>query len=336
MTVATDRFVRQRATFKLQAAPGGDGMTVTGHGVTWGTYNSWGRVFLPGAFQQSIAEISAMKPLVMGFEHSMMAAFQPIGKWTTVSEDDIGLFLSGRISDTSLGRDAAVLLGDGAITGLSIGFGLDDDDYYIAGPNERFQYAGIVYQYPDWTTYVYDCDLVECSIVSTPADEDARVMAVQSALGSAQKALPALRQGATWEDAAYSMALIMGGRGSAAFADLPALEHRALFQRITAVYQQHGKTPPAYDRSPNYATVEFRNDERELFHDRYLQKSLDTVIAGAAGVRGTLSEDTRAVAHRAIQALQPLVQGVHSADLATALRELNEIAQTNPLFEGNL
>lgn len=51
------------------------------------------------------------------FEHQ-----DTIGRITETRSEEDGLYITARISDTSLGRDARALIMDGAITGLSIGF----------------------------------------------------------------------------------------------------------------------------------------------------------------------------------------------------------------------
>ena len=51
------------------------------------------------------------------FEHA-----DTIGRVTEAHSETDGLYITGRISDTALGRDVRTLLLDGAITGLSIGF----------------------------------------------------------------------------------------------------------------------------------------------------------------------------------------------------------------------
>ena len=48
---------------------------------------------------------------------------QPIGVWDEVREDAKGLWVKGRIlTDVARGREAAALIGAGAIDGLSIGY----------------------------------------------------------------------------------------------------------------------------------------------------------------------------------------------------------------------
>lgn len=278
---------------------------VAGLASVAGNLNSYGEVFVPGAWVDTLAQKNDRKPLPMGLYHR-----EAIGRWVEHADTADGLDLAGPISDTTAGRDAATLARDGVITGLSVGFW--PTVYQFADPGERctFQtpYGERSYEFDEYIVYIVRAELLEASLVIAPSDDEAR-FEVRSALAQARRALPALagehdqRGAPTWEDAAYSMALLMGGRGAAAFSELPDLEHRALFERVAAVYRQRGKTPPEYARHPTYRDVEFRHDEREVFHDRYLRKTIDQLCSGLSGVTGPLSERTREAADRAADAL---------------------------------
>jgi hypothetical protein len=207
-----------------------------------------------------------------------------------------------------------VLVRDGAINGISIGY--LPAEVQFAGPDERvsFQtpFGERSYSFPDFTVYITRvAQLAEASLVTAPSDDEARLTQVRSALQKAERALPALRlrADAAWEDAAYSMALLMGGRGAGpAFADVPDVEHFKLYARISELYERHGKTPPPYERRPEYAAIEFRHDERAIFTDRYLRKQLDSIVAGIAGVDGPLSLETRERAAQARDHINELLE----------------------------
>lgn len=69
-----------------------------------------------GAFAKSIAE----KMPVMLWQHD---SAEPIGVYESIREDDIGLWIEGRLLlDLEKGREAYILLKNQAIRGLSIGF----------------------------------------------------------------------------------------------------------------------------------------------------------------------------------------------------------------------
>lgn len=301
----------------------GDQTIVSCIAVAWGSRNSYGEVFVPGAFADDLATHSDRKPIVMGLYHD-----RAIGKWSAASEGEAGLALEGPISDTSDGRDAATLVRDGALTGVSIGFFLDQ--YQYAGPGERvtFQtpFGERSYVFDDYVWYVLKARVVEASLVMAPSDDDARIVDVRSA---AVRALPALRdlEHADWDDVAYSMALLMGARGAGSFADLPDGDRREMYAEIAGAYQRHGKTPPDFTPSPSYGDIEFRHDEREVFHDRYLRKSIDAVVAGASGASGPLSAGTREAAQRAVEALTPLLapEQAEGSQLARLRSELDAL-----------
>lgn len=316
----------RRRTFEFRALGEGDTTTLAGHASVWGSLNSYDEVFVPGAFERTLAEKSDRKPLVMTLEHRTA-----IGRWTEHREDDVGLYLSGAISQTTAGRDAAILARDGVLTGLSVGFGWDFT-YRLGAPNEEVSFdtsrGKVTYRFDQWVTYLLDVDLVETGLVTAPSDDEARLTEVRSKLEQARRALPGIADDASWEDAAYSMALLMGGRGSAAFQDLPEAQHRQLYERIAAHYQRHGHEPPPYERSPIYDRVEFRHDEREVFTDRYLRKSLASVVAGVAGVTRPLSGDTREKAQEAVSTLQALIDRDRAPALLADMQAALERAKT--------
>lgn len=328
--------VPQRAIFRgAQAAASTDSAGVTTiemRAVGYGTLNAYGRVFVPGAFAQSIAALSQTldeKPIPIGWMHDV-----PVGKFTQLEDAADGPHLRGALSKTSLGEDAATLVRDG-LTACSVGFGVQDyDDLQLAEPGEtctfETPYGTFTYTFQDWVLYVVEAQLMECSLVLVGADDDSRVVAVQSLLAKAQKALPAIaKQEPSWEDVAYSMALLMGGRGAAAFQELPELEHAQLYTKLAAAYRQHGKNPPAYSRHPKYDDVAFQHGEREVFGERYLQKNLRTVQAGAGGLAGPLSDETREEAERTIDALTALTrrdqQEADPAGDATPTRSVDDV-----------
>ncbi|HEX6020620.1 MAG TPA: HK97 family phage prohead protease [Solirubrobacter sp.] len=302
--------VRPReAVFPFRAASNSDTTTIRGYASVFGVRNSHAEVFVPGAFSDTLQRVSDTKPLVMGYLH-----VDPIGKWDERAEDEHGLKLGGPISKTSKGEEAATLVRDGVLTGLSIGFWPRLE--YFADPGEEVTFdtpfGKVTYQEDRYTWYVVRADLVEASLVIAPSDDEARLTEVRSVevLDRAARAMPALRGGEhDFDDIAYSMALLMGARGAGAFADeLDDSQRRALYERLAKGYERHGKTPPEFDARPDFKNVNFAHGERELFHDRYLRKGLDAVVAGAGGASGPLSAETRDAARRAVAALEPLTR----------------------------
>lgn len=217
----------QSSAITVQDADGDvDAATTIGcYGVGYGVENAYGRVFVPGAFAESIQELNASldtKPLPIGWMHDI-----PIGKFTTLRDELKGPYLEGQLSGTSAGQDAGVLAADG-LTAVSVGFVAQVYQWADKGELVSFDtpYGKKTYQADDYVLYVVKAQLVECSMVLVGADDEARITVVQSLLEKADRALPGLATDASWEDVAYSMALLMGGRGASAFQELPELEHR--------------------------------------------------------------------------------------------------------------
>ena len=88
----------------------------TGYGSVFDVVDDWGDVIVRGAF----AETLQRKTPVMLWQHD---SAEPIGVYERIEEDDIGLWLEGRLLlDLEKGREAYILLKNRAIRGLSIGF----------------------------------------------------------------------------------------------------------------------------------------------------------------------------------------------------------------------
>jgi len=76
-------------------------------------------VVLPGAFRESLAT-RGPRGIKLLFQHD---ANQPIGIWTTLQEDDRGLYAEGRLMrEVGRAREVMALMRAGALDGLSIGF----------------------------------------------------------------------------------------------------------------------------------------------------------------------------------------------------------------------
>jgi HK97 family phage prohead protease len=216
-------------------------LTVSGQLVNYGVINENGWLWVPGAAYDSIQAKSDRNPLVMGYQHSPFDPLTVIGRWSQASESVDGISGVGRISDTSDGRDAATLVEDGAITGISVGFRATKVAFLEPDVRISFdtRYGTFAYTPDKWCMAIVEAEVDEASLVSTPADFDARIDGhAQALLQKAGKAMPGLQADAGWEDTAYSMALLMGGRGAGTFNDLP--EHSA--SGCTSVSQR--ATPP--------------------------------------------------------------------------------------------
>ncbi|MCL4676580.1 MAG: HK97 family phage prohead protease, partial [Pararhodobacter sp.] len=92
---------------------------------------------------------------------------QPIGVWDEVAEDTHGLRVSGRLlTDVAKGREAAALMGAGAVDGLSIGYRTVRAEKLPGGGRK-----------------LYELELWEVSLVTFPMLPTARVAAKHDTRG---------------------------------------------------------------------------------------------------------------------------------------------------------
>ncbi|MCK8779077.1 HK97 family phage prohead protease [Rhizobium sp. NTR19] len=136
-----------------------------GYGSTFGGEpDAYGDVIAPGAYTESLAKHKAKGTMPKLFwQHN---ADEPIGKWLDASEDDHGLLMKGRLNmEVQRGREAYAFLKAGDIDGLSIGY--------------RIKEYSVDTETGVWT--LQKLDLVEVSIVSVGANENAVVQSVKAA-----------------------------------------------------------------------------------------------------------------------------------------------------------
>lgn len=175
MTRKTSAAYRTRAFTWDTKAVSDDGL-FSGYGSVFGVVDSYREIVAPGAFAQSLKSMAdANRTLPVLWQHDTRL---PIGNWTALAEDDIGLRGNGELwlDDAPEARRAWRGMKTRAITGLSIGYYVLADSY-----NER-----------DRITTLNQLELVEISIVTVPANDEARIDAIKSKL--AHGALPTLRE----------------------------------------------------------------------------------------------------------------------------------------------
>lgn len=155
-----------------------DGIFI-GYGSVFGNVDGGGDVVMKGAFAASLAARAAKgRKLPILWQHR---SGEPIGVYEEVKEDDHGLLMTGRLLKKEVQRaaEAHALMKAGAVTGMSIGYGVVDDRY---DAKNGVRYLNVL-------------DLVETSIVTFPMNDDARVGVVKS-IDTILKAgkLPSLRE----------------------------------------------------------------------------------------------------------------------------------------------
>lgn len=139
-----------------------------GYGSTFGGEpDAYGDVIADGAYTESLAAHKKRGTMPKLFwQHNRD---EPIGKWLDAKEDDHGLLMHGKLNmDVQRGREAYALLKEGDIDGLSIGYNIDK---YSVDTE-----SGV------WT--LEKLELLEVSVVSMGANENATVQSVKAAKAS--------------------------------------------------------------------------------------------------------------------------------------------------------
>jgi hypothetical protein len=153
----------------------------TGYASLFGEEDFGGDIVQKGAFTRTLKEQEGLKrkfPVL--WQHKWD---EPIGVYDEIYEDEKGLFVKGRllIDEVQKSKEAYALMREGAVTGLSIGYGvkeysieIDDDD--------------------DWnyTRTLIDIDLYEVSQVTFPMLDSARIDAVKNKISAGK--LPSLKE----------------------------------------------------------------------------------------------------------------------------------------------
>jgi len=146
----------------------------TGYGAVFGNIDDGGDIIEPGAFAETLKTFKRVKILAL---HS--GEWLPIGVPLEMHEDEHGLHVTAKISDTSLGRDVRALMRDGVLKELSIGYGIPDGGMYVDDNGIR---------------HLTRIDLHEISVVTWAMNDQALVTDYKSLAADAQAELKAGRK----------------------------------------------------------------------------------------------------------------------------------------------
>jgi len=138
--------------------------TFTGYGSVFDVIDSYNEVVAAGAFKNSLMTLAEKgRSLPILWQHR---TGEPIGAWENLKEDAHGLLGKGTLwlDEAPNARVAYKGMQSRAITGLSIGYYVKASSY-----NEK---SGI--------RTLEEVELVECSIVTVPANDDARINVVKA------------------------------------------------------------------------------------------------------------------------------------------------------------
>lgn len=146
--------------FKFDEAKPG---VFSGYASVFGGVDSYGDTIMPGAYKDTLQ--SRKRPIQMRWNHYG----DVIGKWTRIEEDEKGLYVEGELTPGhSKANDVYALIKHGAVTGMSIGFRPVKATENETGGKDLHQ-----------------IDLVEISVVESPADLGAQIGDVKSLITEA-------------------------------------------------------------------------------------------------------------------------------------------------------
>lgn len=149
---------------------------VAGYASVFNSVDAQREAVVPGAFTHSLKkwQKQGLKPAMLWMHDPQ----QPVGVWNYLREDAQGLQVEGTLAiKTQQGADAYELLKMGAVTGLSIGY-----HTVLSATDARTRVRKL-----------NAVDLYEVSLVTFPANEQARIHAVKAPYGETQHACRELR-----------------------------------------------------------------------------------------------------------------------------------------------
>lgn len=161
-------------------------MTFSGYGAVFGNVDSYGDMIQKGAFKETLTRSKRGKQWPAMLMHHGGGMFggdpTPVGIWTDMHEDDVGLYVEGKLAPTTRGIEAYQLLKmepRPAITGLSIGYLAKEWSVRTKPDDPRRTLKSV--------------ELIEVSLVTMPANPKARVQAVKTDALTIRDAERALR-----------------------------------------------------------------------------------------------------------------------------------------------
>lgn len=165
---------KQRLDLALTIKSVSDTGEFEGYGSVFNTVDSYSDVVTKGAFTKTLASWQSKGRLpALLWQHDTN---EPIGVYTEMREDDVGLFVKGRllVDDDPLARRAHAHMKAGSLSGMSIG--------YIEVDSEYDRAKGVY--------LLKEIDLWEVSLVTFPANDEARISSVKNKLGRGETPPP--------------------------------------------------------------------------------------------------------------------------------------------------
>eukprot|EP01035_Chromulina_nebulosa_P020364 gene20364-26430_t len=142
-----------------------------GYASVFNTEDAHGDVVCAGAFLKTLVhwrQKGVWPKMLWQHNHD-----QVIGVWTNMLEDEKGLYVEGKLLlDVAKAREAYTLLKEKAVDHMSIG--------YVVKRSGHGQWRDRA------VTFLREVDLLEVSLVTFPANDGARVLAVKSAADASE------------------------------------------------------------------------------------------------------------------------------------------------------
>jgi len=141
------------------------GYKFSGYASVFNGVDSYGDTIIKGAYKSTLE--NRERPIQLRWNHHGPV----IGKWTRIEEDEKGLYVEGELTpDHTQAKDTYALLKHGAISGLSIGYRVKDS-YMDREKGVR---------------ELREIELVEISVVETPADNQAHIEDIKTFIQTAE------------------------------------------------------------------------------------------------------------------------------------------------------
>lgn len=103
----------------------GSNLYLEGYAAVYGNVDSYNDIIQAGAFDSFLAT-EEVKRVKFCYNHDI---YQVIGVVEELKSDEKGLYFKVKLSNTTLGKDVAVLIEDGALSEFSIGYKTEDSIY---------------------------------------------------------------------------------------------------------------------------------------------------------------------------------------------------------------
>jgi HK97 family phage prohead protease len=212
-----------------------DGAGLSGYASHFWSVDSYITTVQPGAFKRTVKQRGDRIPML--WQHD---SDKPIGRPTSLKEDNIGLKFDAAITEaTTYGRDAMALLRDGVPLGLSFGF--ENLKSRPATKDDPLNFDQIKAKPAD-VQVIEEVRLWEISLVTFPANEQATINDVR----------------ATAE--ADALASLIEHMRAGTLND----EHRALVAELVAAWQDRDPDPGPDAGTTPLADVQARRRTVEL------------------------------------------------------------------------